>query len=98
MKVGRLGPRIVAIMPLITKPANSAAWTILRWRASGVVEAGNMCAVILREVRAAGNETVVLRGESVSLWFLEQQNFGYGRLKRRFCEWRFPSAGLHDMN
>ena len=59
MKLGRLGPRIVAVMPLITKPANSAAWTNLRWRDSLAAEGGNMRVVILREVRAAGNDTVI---------------------------------------
>src|ERR1700719_436226 len=72
IKVGRLGPRIVAGMPLITKPANSAAWKNLRWRASLALE-GNMRVVILSEIKAAGNVTVALRsgGESVSISFLE---------------------------
>jgi hypothetical protein len=48
---------MVAIMPLITKPVNSAAWTNLRWRAFSLVEAGNMRVVILSEVKAPGNET-----------------------------------------
>src|SRR6202795_3581393 len=61
MKVGRLGPKIVAVMPLITNPAKSATWTNLRWRASLAVEDGNMRVVILREVKAASNERVVLR-------------------------------------
>jgi len=34
------------------------------------VEAGNMCAVILREVTAVGNETVALRGGPASFSFL----------------------------
>ena len=66
MKVGRLGPRMVATMPLTTKPANSAACTNLSLRISLAVEAGNMRVVILREVKAAGNETVVLRWLAVT--------------------------------